>query len=73
MTGDRAVGWTALFIAGWLSGQWISGREALGQGTPGTEPTCRPLKLERLPETRKAARAWAQRYVVRRVDGVILK
>lgn len=81
MTGDRAVGWVALFIAGWLVGQETSGREALGQGTqPYTQPPAiaqpcaeRIPLLEPLPDSRKAARAWARRYLALREDGVILK
>lgn len=81
MSGDRAVGWTALFVAGWVAGQWTSGREALGQGTqpyvqaPATAQQCakRVLRPEPLPDSRKAARTWAQRYLMMHKDGVILK
>lgn len=80
MSGDRIVGWTALFVAGWLAGNWTSGREVLGQGAQSSEslPTfrhcpARTLKLETLPDSRKAAKAWAKRYLISRKDGVILK
>jgi len=72
MTGDRVVGWTALFVAGWLAGQWTSGREALGQGHP--SPTVHPVPClaPAYPMDRKAARAWAKRYI-KQDSGVILK
>jgi len=72
MTGDRIVGWTALFVAGWLVGSWTSGREALGQGTQSVTLSPKQCVAPSYPPTRKAARAWAKRYI-KQDSGVILK
>lgn len=74
MTGDRVVGLVAALAAGFLLGQWSSGREALGQGhqsPPVTlaKPRC---ELPPLPATPKATRLWARNYVAQD-GGVILK
>lgn len=61
MTGDRIVGWTALFVAGWVAGNWTAGREALGQGTQSVTLSPKQCVTPNYPPTRKAARAWAKR------------
>ena len=74
MTGDRVVGWTALFVAGWVAGNWNAGREALGQGTEARPPVAvtKRCMMPEYPVGRKAARVWAQHRSAAS-DGVILQ
>lgn len=58
MSGDRAVGLAAIFVAGWLAGQWTAGHER-----PEAAVTTVPSKqcvMPAYPPTRKAAKAWAK-------------
>lgn len=70
MRGDRAVGLVCVFAAGFLAGQWSSGREALGPWsawsawsvTPRPPVFVPPCSPQVMPQSRQGVKRWIAYY-----------
>jgi len=62
MTGDKAVAIVCIFTAGFLAGEWSTKQEKKPPAAPASKIIPAPCVVQ-LPESRKAARRWAQSYL----------